>query len=130
MTGILELSAKIKAIILDLGGVYFADGTTKATKKFEEMFCVSKDELNKIFGGHCYGRDYRLGKINEGEFWGVVIERLNLDSKMIRTLKEIWHSSHTRNKGMKILVRKLRKHYMVAVLCDNIKERVEYLNKK
>ncbi|MGQ9782059.1 MAG: HAD family hydrolase [Nitrososphaeria archaeon] len=120
----------IKAIVFDLGGVYFADGTTKALKQFEKMLRVPKGELDNFFGGQYYGRDYRLGKIDSEEFWRAVKERLNLDSEMIRTLEEIWHSSYTRNKGMKTLVRTLRKRYKVAALSDNIKERVEYLNKR
>jgi len=127
---LLTTQSKIKAIVFDLGGVYFADGTAEALKKFEKILHVSKDELDNFFGGRCYGRDYRLGKIGAKEFWKAVREQLNLEPTMIRTLEEIWHSSYTRNWGMKTLVRTLRKHYKVAVLSDNTRERVEYLNKK
>lgn len=120
----------IKAIVFDLGGVYFEDGTTRAMKKFEKILNLQVEELNEVFGEQGYGRDYRLGKINESEFWGAARESLNLDPSMIKRLKEIWHSSYTQNKSMKTLVRKLRKDHKVAVLSNNIRERVQYLNRK
>jgi len=124
------MPSKIKVIIFDLGGVYFADGTTKAVMRFEEMLHVPKSKLEKIFGGHSLGGDYRLGKIGEKKFWEAVKGELHTDDRTIDELKEIWNSSYTRNWGMKTLIRKLRKRYKVAVLSDNTKERVEYLNKK
>ena len=124
------MPSKIKAIIFDLGGVYFADGTTKAVIRYEEMLHVPKIKLEKIFGGHSLGKDYRLGKISKRKFWDAVKEELHADDRTVDNLKEIWNSSYTRNWGMKTLIRKLRKRYKVAVLSDNTKERVEYLNKK
>ena len=120
----------IKAIVFDLGGVYFEDGTAKAMKKFEKILNLQVEKLSEVFGEQGYGRDYRLGKISESEFWEAARESLNLDPGMIKRLKEIWHSSYTQNKSMKTLVRELRKDYKVAVLSNNIKERVQYLNRK
>ena len=124
------MPGKIKAIIFDLGGVYFADGTAKAVIRFEEMLHVPKSKLEKIFGGHSLGGDYRLGKIGEKKFWEATKGELCTDDGTIGYLKEVWNSSYTRNWGMKTLIRKLRKRYKVAVLSDNIRERVEYLNRK
>ncbi|MGD0329980.1 MAG: NIF family HAD-type phosphatase [Nitrososphaeria archaeon] len=124
------MPSQIKAIIFDLGGVYFADGTAKAVRRFEEILHVPKSKLEKIFGGHSLGGDYRLGKIDEKKFWEAAKGELHTDNKTIGYLNEIWNSSYTRNWGMKTLIRKLRKCYKVAVLSDNTKERVEYLNRK
>jgi putative hydrolase of the HAD superfamily len=119
-------------MIFDLGGVYFKDGTTLAIKRFEEILGICQKKLRKVFGEYGYGRAYRLGKIDEKEFWKDVLKflKIELDVEIIDVLKDIWHSSYKPNAGMKSLVRKFRKDYQVAVMSNNIRERVHYLNNR
>jgi len=121
----------VKALIFDLGGVYFTRGTAIAVAKLERMLCVPRKFLKQIFdeGGEL-GRKYREGRINETAFWKTVSERLNLDIQTIEKVREIWHSSYKPNPGMKRLLNSLRKRYKIAVLSNNIEERIRYLNER
>ena len=93
---------------------------------------VPKKKVNEIFEGypHKEGFLYRKGKLTKKEFWDAAVKKLKIDRKMVPKLQEIWHSSYKLTKGMKELVYELRKNYRVVVFSGNIKERIDYLNKK
>jgi FMN phosphatase YigB (HAD superfamily) len=117
----------INVIIFDLGGVYFTDGTSIAIEKASKL--LTRKKATYIFKG----RDallYRRGTINRKEFWKRIGKYLNTDEKTCDKLEEIWHSSYELNKGMKQLVRRLRKKYKVIVFSGITKEKTEYLDKK
>jgi HAD superfamily hydrolase (TIGR01509 family) len=122
----------IKIIIMDLGGVYFENGTKIALPKIYKLVKVPKKKIDEIFCGypHKEGWLYRRGKITKKKFWNIAVEKLKIDKKLVPKLKEIWHSSYRPIKGMKELIGKLRKNYRVIAFSGNIRERVEYLNKK
>ena len=121
----------IKAIIFDLGGVYFTDGTTIALKKIEKEFKLPFGVLREIFSEKGeLGRKYRKGEIDEERFWDEAEKRLKLEGESLLRIREIWHSSYKPNPGMKDLVISLRRKYRVAVLSNNTSERVKYLNER
>ncbi len=122
----------IKTIVIDLGGVYFEAGTGIALPEIYKLVNVSKEKADEIFKGyhHTEGWPYRRGKITKEEFWKAAVEKLKIDKKLVPKLQEIWHSSYKPIKGMKELVSKLRENYRVIAFSGNIKERIEYLNKK
>lgn len=122
----------IKAIIFDLGGVYFSNGTNIAFEKINSLIKVPKEKLEQVFHGKkksLRGLFYR-GKIEPDDFWKKVAQELQIDMSTARKLREIWYSAYTPNPGMKELVLKLKKRYKLIIFSGNTKERVAYLEKK
>jgi len=84
----------IKAVVFDLGGVYFTNGTSIAIKKFEDMLGIPTERLLEVFGEERgLGRDYRLGNVERKEFWSKVAETLDVDSETVKAMESIGHSS-------------------------------------
>lgn len=120
----------IKAIIFDLGGVYFSPGTEIAYKKLIREFpYINPNKVRLIMSGGKLSRGYKSGKYSKKEFWKKAKELAgtNFDDKKF---SRIWNSSYTLNKDVKNIAAKLRKDYKIAILSGNIRERVRFLNKK
>jgi len=122
----------IKIIIIDLGGVYFTNGTEIALPKIYKLVKVPKKKVYEVFCGypHKEGWLYRRGKIKKEKFWETAIKKLKINKKLVPKLQKIWNSSYKSMKGMKEMVDKLRKNYKVIAFSGTTKERIEYQNKK
>jgi len=122
----------IKCIIFDLGGVYFTDGTSIALQKIKKILKINDLIVDELFRESPKKEGYllRLGKLTSKEFWHIVAKKLKITDENTSKIKEIWHSSYKPNVGMKGLVQRLRKKYKVIVFSTNIKERVDYLERK
>lgn len=122
----------IKAVVFDLGGVYFKNGTAFAIGKIEKTFGVPNQVIDRFLASEQgkEGKLYRLGKISEKEFWSRAAKCMKLGSSDIQRVREIWHSSYTPNKGMRELVRTVRKKYKVVAFSGSIPERIKYLSQK
>ena len=127
-----SLRYMIKVIVIDLGGVYFENGTKIALPKIYKLVKVPKKKIDEIFCGypHKEGWLYRRGKITKKKFWNAAVKKLKIDKKLVPKLKEIWNFSYKPIKGMKEIVAKLRKNYKVIAFSGTTKERVVYQNKK
>ncbi len=122
----------IKAIIFDLGGVYFSDGANIAFEKISSLVKVPQDKLERVFHGKkrsLRGLFYR-GRIEPKEFWKRAAQEMGVSSATARKLRKIWYSAYTPNRGIKELILKLKKKYKLIIFSGNIKERVAYLEKK
>lgn len=122
----------IKAIVLDLGGVYFTDGTIIALKKIYKLVDAPKKSVDEVFKAspHKEGFLYRTGKLTGKEFWELASKKLNLDRRTVPKLRDLWFSSYKPNRGMKELVTRLKKKYEMIVFSGNIRDRVNYLDRK
>lgn len=58
----------VLTVILDLGGVYFTDGTKIAIEKICERYSVDKEKATYALDGEL-GSDYRTGALSHDEFW-------------------------------------------------------------
>ncbi len=123
----------IKSIIFDLGGVYFTPGTTIAKYKIIELFNI-KDyrSLFHIFSSKLKseGRLIRLGLITLEQFEEALISKLSIPEDSIYHLRELWFGSYVPNYRMEELVKLLSEDYKLIIFSANIKERVEFLNKR
>jgi HAD superfamily hydrolase (TIGR01509 family) len=122
----------IKTIIVDLGGVYFEDGTKIALPKIYKLVKAPKRKVDEIFCGYPKkeGWLYRRGKITKRKFWNAAVKKLKINKELVPKLQEIWHSSYKPIKGMKELIAELRKNYKVVAFSGTTRERIEYQNKK
>lgn len=119
----------IKAVLFDLGGVYFTDGTAK----FLEILAVktgrSKEELYLLFReGESLA--YRRNELSGKEFFQSASEQLNSEISG-KELNRLWVSQYTEVPAVRKIVEDLKsKGLKVAVLSDNVPERIDYLQNK
>jgi len=119
----------IKAVLFDLGGVYFEDGTDKFLKKLSSKIGKSYNDLYPIFR---MGKslEYRRNEISGKEFFGWAAKELDTDFTADQ-LNEMWVSEYTEVTGVKEIIKDLKKKGIkVTILSDNVPERIEYLQKK
>jgi len=118
----------IKAIIFDLGGVVFTNGSTRFIEYLDKKSKLNKDEIHSILMGDL-GNSYRLGTISKHDFWERFIKELGVDESP-EDLEDEWINGYELISETKELIDELSKKYKVYFLSDNVKERVERLNKK
>lgn len=120
----------IKVIIIDFGGTFFTTGTGIAIDKVAKKLQLPRRNIELILRDKGFGALYRLGKIDAKTFWDRAKKNLNINSERAKEIELIWHSSYKPNRGMRVLVKKLRKKYKVVVVSGNAPERVKYLKSK
>ncbi|MBD3254091.1 MAG: HAD-IA family hydrolase [Candidatus Lokiarchaeota archaeon] len=122
----------IKTIIIDLGGVYFTHGSNLAIEKIANIFNISDyrmiiDFFNDITGQP--GNDLRLGLITMDEFESKFIKTFKIDVKYKKHIRNIWFSSYVPHYRMEEVLKQL-KEYRLIIFSGNVKERIDYLNKR
>jgi putative hydrolase of the HAD superfamily len=122
----------IKYIVCDLGGVYFSDGTKSAVEKIKKSYGADQKTVDELFTSSPRKEGYllRVGKIEAADYWKLVSEKLGIPKDKIPEVRELWYGSYELNRDVEKIVESLRSKYKVVVFSGNIKERVEYLNKK
>ncbi|TFG23753.1 MAG: hypothetical protein EU529_06465 [Promethearchaeota archaeon] len=123
----------IKTLVFDLGGVYFTKGTILAIEKIIDMYEIKNKNrhlLRTFFrdGDKNEGNLVRLGLITMDEFEEKLISKFNIaDGNHIRNL---WFGSYIPNYKMEALINELGKKYRLVVFSGNIRERIEFLEKR
>lgn len=118
----------IKAIIFDLGGVLFTNGTGQFIDTLVARYHIDRERVKNIIDGEI-GTLYREAKISRDEFWNRVIKGLGIVAKA-DNLESEWIDGYKLIAGTRELITDLSKKYRVYYLSDNVRERVEKLNKK
>lgn len=118
----------IKAVIFDLGGVYFINGTKKFIETISKRYFIFPADVAKIIDGGV-GTKYRTSEIGEKEFWNYVKSQLPL-KETTEKLKQLWFEGYEPIEGTVSLVKRLGKSYRVAFLSDNVRERADYIEEK
>ncbi|MFX0038550.1 MAG: HAD-IA family hydrolase [Promethearchaeota archaeon] len=125
---------KIKTIIFDLGGVYFTPGSFLAIEKIKEIYDIENEELLRgIFSDkpNSEGNLLRRGLITIDEFEETLFLKLGINKKEKKHTRYIWFGSYCIHYGIEDLLNKLKKdNYRLLIFSGNIRERVEYLEKK
>ena len=122
----------IKTIVFDLGGVYFTRGTHLAIEKIIDIYSIEDRHSVREFFRDSYekeGHKLRLGLINMDEFEERFVSSFNIDIDNIHHIRNIWFSSYVPYYKMEELVLQL-KNYKLIIFSGNIKERIEFLNKR
>lgn len=116
----------IKAVIFDLGGVLFTNGTKQFITDLSETFHLDRDKVKDVLDG-AIGSQYREGKLSRDEFWTQALDKLQITAD-IDKLETQWISGYKLIEGTKEIITALAKHYKVYYLSDNVRERVDRIN--
>ncbi len=121
----------IKAVILDLGGVYFTDGTKIAIEKISKEYDLQTAVVEKVLRTRSeLGSSIRRGEITTDEFWNRAKNLLKLDANN-DDLNRTWIESYEPIQDSIKIIKKLKKKGIkLFFLSDNVKDRIEYLQKK
>ena len=123
----------IKTIVFDLGGVYFTSGSTLAIEKIKEIYDIKDEELlREIFKDKPTTEGYllRKGLITIDEFEEQLFKKLGIDRKERKHTRYIWFGSYCVHYGIENLLTILKKNYRLVIFSGNVRERIEYLDKK
>jgi epoxide hydrolase-like predicted phosphatase len=118
----------IKAIIFDLGGVLFTDGTKKFIDEIGAQYNLDKEKVKEVMDGEI-GSFYRVGKISRDQFWKEFLTKLHLEAD-IDELENKWIGGYELIEGTRDVILELGQKYKVLFLSDNVKERVDAINQK
>lgn len=118
----------IKTILFDLGGVLFTNGTKKFITDISVRYNLDSNLVQNVMDGNI-GSQYREAKITRDEFWKLVLEKLQINEN-IDTLEKEWINGYELISGTKDIVFELKKKYKTYYLSDNVKERVEAIDRK
>ncbi len=117
---------KIKAILLDAGGVYLkgtlSDFVKKASKvlKIKDKFKTPKEMLNnKLVGGKITVRKYFRDYFN-----------ITISNNQMKKLTKLWNRNWIADKEMIKLVKLLKKNYILALLSNLDKSNDKIFRKK
>jgi HAD superfamily hydrolase (TIGR01509 family) len=119
----------IKAVLFDLGGVYFEDGTKKFLKILSTKTGTPVEKLYPIFR-EGKSLKYRENKISGREFFEWAAKQLS-NKFAPDELNNIWVSEYTEISGIRDIIISLKnKGIIVTILSDNVPERITYLQEK
>jgi len=123
----------IKTIVFDLGGVYFTSGSVLAIEKIKEIYHIENETLLKeIFTDKPTTEGYllRKGLITIDEFEEQLFKKLGIDQKEKKHTRYIWFGSYCVHYGIEELLKILKNNYRLVIFSGNVRERIEYLDKK
>ncbi len=126
-------SYHIKTIIFDLGGVFFTLGTILAIEKIKEIYNIEDETLlREIFSDKPNSAGYllRKGLITIDDFEEQLFLKLGINRKQKKHTRYIWFGSYCIHYGIEDLLQILKRNYRLLIFSGNIRERIEYLEKK
>ncbi|HEX2932960.1 MAG TPA: HAD-IA family hydrolase [Candidatus Binatia bacterium] len=118
----------VKTIVIDLGGVLFAEGKSVAM----ERLAASHGYDQKIVGAILSSAQsilLRKGLISDQEFWQWAKQQLPPDYDG-RLIQEEWYDGYVLDPEVYQLVADLRKNYPIVAFSGNIKSRIDFLEAK
>lgn len=118
----------ITTFLFDLGGVLFTNGTKKFIKQISDTHKLRENVVKDIIDGEI-GTLYRESKISRDDFWQKVKDALHLQEDA-DTLEGQWINCYELIPKTKSIIEKLSLKYSLYYLSDNVKERVDALDKK
>ncbi|MFX1411124.1 MAG: HAD-IA family hydrolase [Promethearchaeota archaeon] len=122
----------IKTIVFDLGGVYFTRGSHLAIEKIIDIYSIEDHHSVREFFRDSYkkeGHMLRLGLINMDEFEQRFVSNFDIKIDDLHHIRNIWFGSYLPHYKMEEIVMQLKK-YRLIIFSGNIKERIEFLDKR
>ncbi|MBU0980070.1 MAG: HAD family phosphatase [Nanoarchaeota archaeon] len=109
---------KITALIFDLGNVVLTNDwhvqMEDMNDEFSDYFHISVEDMERGF--YAGWEDYKLGKIDEDEFWERFLKTAGAKDIDVAKAKEIWRKHQKPVEGMLELLGKLKGEYKLAAM--------------
>lgn len=118
----------ISAIIFDLGGVLFTNGTKKLIDFVATEYGIEKEKVKAVMDGEI-GKKYREAKVERHIFWEHFLKELGIQADP-DFLEEQWVMGFELIEGTRDIVQDLTEKYAVYFLSDNVKTRVEKIQER
>ena len=106
----------------------FTNGTKIFVHQLSTAYDIAEEKVKDVLDGDI-GSQYREAKITRDMFWRQVKESLNIKEET-SVLEKQWIDGYELISGTKQIIEELAKKYKVFYLSDNVKERVNALDKK
>jgi FMN phosphatase YigB (HAD superfamily) len=121
----LNRPAPIRAIVLDLGGVLFAEGKAVALEILSQRYGYRREIVSKILVSP-QGVDLRRGLLSDEEFWNWAQRQLptGYDAEVI---KREWYAGYLLDEDILRLIQKFKGKYRLVAFSGNIKSRIGFL---
>lgn len=118
----------IKTVVVDLGGVLFAEGKSVAMERLAELYGYDPRLVGDILSSPA-SIALRKGLVSDGEFWNWAKQQLppGYDTTLIR---EEWYKGYVLDQDIRALIVELRGKYKIIAFSGNIKSRIEFLEEK
>jgi len=119
----------VKAVILDLDGVYFANGKENFIRNISALG-VPEELVKEVYLKSEMMRRYKLGLIDGKRFWDYAIKEWRLNKtpqELIRILQDGYELNGKKKEIMKIL----KEHGIKKIVCtNNFPERIGMLDER
>jgi len=118
----------MKAVILDLDGVYFMNGTENFIKNMNKIYSIPEKLIEEVFLKSGMMRKYKQGLISGNDFWSYAIREWKISAKQDDIL-EILQEGYDLNSKKKEIMKLLDAHKIHRIICtNNFPERINVLN--
>lgn len=118
--------AKIKAVFFDIGGVLATKILGRMADDLADKYGRGKKEFNEKI--HIGWGDYKIGKIDAGNFWQLFIDSAGLNESPSE-LAELSLKYIEELPGVMDIVKELKEKYKLGILSNNVEEWMQYLRK-
>lgn len=118
----------IKAIIFDLGGVVFTNGTKQFIEWLNTSHGIEKHFSQNLLEGES-GSAYRAGTMTRDDFWDLFRKTLNI-AESAGVLEQKWMFGYELIDETLAIIKELGLKYKIYYLSDTVEARVDWLNKK
>jgi len=108
----------IKAVVLDLDGVYFENDTKVFIDKLKNTFDLTENQIKEVYFKSSQMSDYKSGKIDGKQFWDWAIKTWEIQTDMDIIIKMLL-SSYSVKPEVQDYVKKLRNKGLKTAICTN-----------
>jgi len=118
----------IKAVLFDLDGVVFSNGSKIAIRRLRKDKRIPRGIAQKIIRSD-YAWEYRLGKHSAKQHWGWAAKELK-NKSLAKEIRKIFLDAYYLKKGMAELVTGIKAHYKTAAISNTVGERISMFEKR
>jgi len=120
----------MKAVILDLDGVYFMNGKENFIKNINKKYSIPIKNIEDVFLKSDMMRKYKQGQISGEDFWNYALNEWKIKAKQ-EDILEILQEGYDLNGKKKEIMKLLKDNGIKKIICtNNFPERINILNEK
>jgi len=120
----------MKAVILDLDGVYFMNGKENFIKNINKKYSIPIKNIEYVFLKSDMMRKYKQGQISGEDFWNYALNEWKIKAKQ-EDILEILQEGYDLNGKKKEIMKLLKDNGIKKIICtNNFPERINILNEK